>query len=150
MFAFHLKVFWEIETKFLVFLECCVYCLAVSVCHMLWSVGPGGNTIQVGTMLRCGETATRQRDRERVRERVEEILKRLPTRYNEPLSSVLHDTCSQIFCLIRAKLKYSNRLVLMLPPNTQEAYCTFLVFDLSVCCCLSISSFVKKTQLDTG
>lgn len=85
-----------------------------------------------------GDSHERERQREGVRERVEEILKRLPARYNEPLSSVLHDTCSQIFCLIRAKLKYSNRLVLMLPPNTQEAYCTFLVFDLSVCRCLSV------------
>lgn len=65
-------------------------------------------------------------------ERVEEILKCLPTRYNEPLSSVLHDTCSEIFCLIRAKHKNSTRLVLMLKPNAQEAYCDFMVFDLSV------------------
>lgn len=66
-------------------------------------------------------------------ERVEEILKWLPTRYNEPLSSVLHDTCFEIFCLIRAKLKNSSRLELMLRPNAQEAYCVFMVFDLSVC-----------------
>lgn len=79
--------------------------------------------------------------------RVEEILKWLPRRYNEPLSSVLHDTFSQIFCLIRAKLKYSNRLVLlMLEPNTQEAYCTFLVFDLSVCPCPSVSSFFSQEE----
>lgn len=50
-------------------------------------------------------------------EQEDEILKWLPTRYNELLSSVLHDTCSEIFCLIRAKLKYSTRLVLMLNPN---------------------------------
>lgn len=38
--------FLGIETKFLVFLECCIYCPAVSVRHLFWSVGPGGNTIQ--------------------------------------------------------------------------------------------------------
>lgn len=64
---------------------------------------------------------------------------------------MLHDTCSPVFfCLIRAKLKYSTRLESMLRRNTREAYCTFLVFDLSVCRCLSLSSFVRKEQLDPG
>lgn len=69
-----------------------------------------------------------------VLEIVEEILKWLPTRYNEHLCSLLLETCSETFCLITAKLKYSIRLVLML-----ERRIVFFKYPL-ICLSVSFSS----------